>query len=163
MLSAGMLISTLYHICFFHRLTVKNSIIYFCWVTAIGYVLRCMTLNSVYFLYSGQVVIGSANAYHLNLRFRLFQYWFARTHIKEVLTYIMLIMLIGKGFLSVTPYIFVDEAHQALEEQQNGIFMLYGTTIGICVIGLIATCIFYRENPPRGMDLQSRLMKVSKS
>lgn len=145
-----MLICTFYHAYFFHTLTVKGSIINFCWITAIGYVLRCLTHHSIYVLYTGQLIVGFANAYHINLRFRMFQYWFAPENLKHSLTYVMLLMLIGKGFLNVTPYLFIDEATQSNDEQQAGILKLYTLTIVACAVGIVVTQLFYIEKPPKG-------------
>ena len=150
LVSVGMILSTVHQAYRSHKLSVKGSIVKSCFISIIGYVLRCMTRYSIFYLYAAQLAMGTANAYHLNVRLKLFQDWFAPENIKSALTYVSLIMLVGRGFLNIAPFFFVDEVTQTKEEQEYGLMVFYALIIIACALTMYLTILYYREIPPTG-------------
>lgn len=149
-LCSGTLIAAILNAYHAGNVNVKNSLMKFSFLTALGYIFRIFTYKGIICLYIGQFLIGYANAFHLNVRMRLFQRWFAPESIKPLFTIIINVMYIGKGLFTISPYLFVNEQTQTLEEQQRGIFIFYSIWTAITLASIAWTYLKFIENPPAG-------------
>ena len=96
---------------------------------------------------TSQVVVSMANSFVFNSRMKFAHTWYAQRNHKKFFTVLMAFSFIGKGFMTLFPYIFVREKEQTHAEQRAGAIYCFITYffIGI-VLGLLSLFVL-KEKP----------------
>ena len=101
-----------------------------------------------------QVVVSCANSFIFNSRLKFANTWFAQRNHKKFFTVLMAFSFIGKGLMTLFPYIFVKEETMSHEEQRSGTiycFIMY-FVFGV-ILGLLSLFVL-KEGPNKDSDAE---------